>query len=102
MPVVHACGGLKDTVVPFNPWEEDESKKGEQVGSAGPSLELTTDAPAPTSAARLPAGSTGTGWAFTPCTIDSMIGSLKAAIDTYRNYRWVPRRCSTQAPRAVC
>ncbi|DBA69675.1 TPA: hypothetical protein ACH3X2_012611 [Trebouxia sp. C0005] len=51
VPVAHATGGLRDTVLPFNPWEV-----------------------------------TGTGWTFSPCTVDAFTATLGQALDTYRNH----------------
>ncbi|CAL5223380.1 g5887 [Coccomyxa viridis] len=50
-PVAHATGGLRDTVLPFNPWE-----------------------------------GTGTGWTFTPCTVEAFISILGNALETFREH----------------
>ncbi|GLT48244.1 hypothetical protein SLA2020_218800 [Shorea laevis] len=57
IPVVHATGGLRDTVQNFNPYAEQVS------------------------------GEEGTGWLFSPLTKESMVGAVKTAILTYREHK---------------
>lgn len=58
VPVVHATGGLRDTVETYNPYA---------VGPSG--------------------NGTGTGWAFSPLTKESMLSALRNALVTYREYK---------------
>jgi starch synthase len=51
VPVAHATGGLRDTVLPFNPWE----------GS-------------------------GTGWTFSPCTVEAFISALNNTLETFQHH----------------
>lgn len=62
IPIVHATGGLRDTVETYNPFA---------VGTDG--------------------SGTGTGWAFSPLSKDSMLLALRNALRTYREYKpsWV-------------
>ncbi|KAL8143524.1 hypothetical protein V2J09_016556 [Rumex salicifolius] len=56
IPIVHATGGLRDTVKTFNPY----ASEGE--GS-------------------------GTGWAFSPLTKESMLSAIRTAVKTYKEYK---------------
>lgn len=58
VPVVHATGGLRDTVETYNPYA---------VGPDG--------------------NGNGTGWAFSPLTKESMLSGLWNAVMTYRQYK---------------
>ncbi|XP_015865817.1 soluble starch synthase 1, chloroplastic/amyloplastic [Ziziphus jujuba] len=56
VPVVHATGGLRDTVENFNPYAQ---------GGSGE----------------------GTGWAFSPLTKESMLGTLRVAVQTFKEHK---------------
>ncbi|CAO2838614.1 unnamed protein product [Amaranthus hypochondriacus] len=58
IPIVHNTGGLRDTVETYNPFA---------VGPDGTG--------------------TGTGWAFSPLTKESMLSALSNAVRTYRDYK---------------
>ncbi|KAK9914479.1 hypothetical protein M0R45_038256 [Rubus argutus] len=57
IPVVHSTGGLRDTVVNFNPY--------------GPEGQ----------------GELGTGWTFSPLTKESMLAALRLAVETYKKHK---------------
>ena len=61
VPVVHATGGLRDTVEDYNPFA-----RGGKLGS-------------------------GTGWTFGPATSDAMCSAMATAVMTYREHRdaWI-------------
>ena len=77
VPVAHATGGLRDTVIPFNPWDGKlpyMEKCARHLHMLYGDINLAT------------ASGTGTGWTFTPCTTEAFIAALANSLETFREH----------------
>ena len=103
VPVAHATGGLRDTVIPFNPYE-GQSEAPATGGMLPWTATLHTASLALhvigypacghsylpelwqyTSVVACDAG-TGTGWTFSPCTTEAFVHAIRNAVETYREH----------------
>ena len=101
VPVAHSTGGLRDTVIPFNPWDGASLHCMQGVSPSIPPREASYRTriayswllcrrhamPYYRSISRADGcAGTGTGWTFSPCTVEAFLSTLGNVLETFREH----------------